>query len=154
MMRTAIVVAALAMGGPALAAGHERADLSTKCEPIATLKEQNKDTRFIALTPGQYHFIQGYFVAIPPMSGPPPGDGALLVENEGHGAVVWTRGKDACLTKFGVDAEHVAYMPMPLPKEVLALLKVVKTGKGEMLAVPEKSADPGKCKDDSDECGI
>lgn len=154
MKRAAFAFAALiAMGGPALAA--ERAAPKPLCESFDVLKAdlaKDKDgaaVKFTPLSPGEFHFVVGVYAASPiTPPGPPPGDGAQLMQIGGKSAVVWTRGKTACLSLIatGQKDEHgqpvVAYMPMPLSVDLLKVLVSIKTAADESFAVPEdKSKD-------------
>ena len=68
-----------------------------------------------------------------------PGDGALIsVEVEGHAGIVWTKGKQACITVIAADEQHAAYMPMPVDKK---LVEAVKTGIGETSSSEDTSKD-------------
>ena len=71
------------------------------CETIDAMKASLKDAKFTALSPGQFHFMAGVYVASPitPPGGLPPGDGALLIEMKNKAALVWTRGKQAASPK-------------------------------------------------------
>ncbi len=62
-------------------------------------KAAGKDTTITALTPAQFHFLQGMYVAMPTTpEGLPPGDGALILTRDkgGEGLILWTRGPLAC----------------------------------------------------------
>lgn len=110
------------------------------CGAIAELK---KSGSFTALTPGQFHFAEGIYVASPltPPGGLPPGDGGLLIDyGNGRAGVVWTHGKTFCITIFVTDAEHHqgAYIPMPVDAK---MMEAIKTGVAETAPVADDSAD-------------
>ena len=90
------------------------------CQALAKIKaEFDAHTRWTVLTPGQFHFAQGLWVASPATpEGLPPGDSAMLVQRDGDkdGLIVWTRGPLAC-------------SPVPLPEAMIKLLWSIKTGK-------------------------
>lgn len=144
MLRIAIVAAFSLIASTALAAPDKK-PLEPKCEPLAQMKAEGKDAKFTVLTPGQFHFLAGIYVASPitPPGGLPPGDGALLMEIGGHASVIWTRGdKQACITPIVFDQEHhAAYLPMPVTSEMLALLKTIKTGKDETVLTGKSDPD-------------
>ncbi len=139
------LVAVLASAGDA-ARAVERAPAipAPHCETIDAMKASLKDAKFTALSSGQFHFMAGVYVASPitPPGGMPPGDGALLIEIKNKAALVWTRGKQACITQIVIDSEQhlAAYVPLPIDATLLALLRSIKTGVDE-------TASP----DDSDE---
>jgi hypothetical protein len=141
MVRTALVfsVAALALGGPALASergsgltvkgetdpgfsltldGGART-LAPHCKPIVKLKADfDQHTHFTPLSPGQFHFVEGVYVGSPSTpEGLPPGYGALLATHDGdkNRVIVWTRGPLACA-------------PLPIPEKLIKLIDAVKTG--------------------------
>ena len=92
-----------------------------KCTTLEKLqKEAGENTTFTALTPAQYHFMQGMYVANPRTpEGLPPGDGALLLtlDNADVGMVVWTRGTLVC-----------SPMPLSKPKALMKMLGNLKAG--------------------------
>jgi hypothetical protein len=122
MLLRIAIISALALGlnseirGAALAA--DKAP-SPPCKPIAKLKaEFDAKTRFTALTPGQFHFVEGLYVGSPTTpEGLPPGDGALLVTHDRakSGIVVWTRGPLACA-------------PIPINQKLIKFIASIKTG--------------------------
>lgn len=62
-------------------------------------KAAGKDTAIVALSPAQFHFLQGLYVAMPSTpEGLPPGDGAVLLTRDRgeEGVILWTRGALAC----------------------------------------------------------
>jgi hypothetical protein len=144
MIKVSALVAAFAWGESAALAA-ERAVPPPRCETIDAMKASFKDAKFTPLSPGQFHFMAGVYVASPvtPPGGMPPGDGALLIEVKDKAAVVWTRGKQACVTEIVVDAErHLAsYLPLPLNAGLLAMLRSVKTGADETLPPDDSSED-------------
>jgi len=83
-------------------------------------KAAGKDTTITALTPAQFHFLQGMYVAMPTTpEGLPPGDGALILTRDkgGEGLILWTRGPLAC-------------KPMPIghAAKLMKILADVKAG--------------------------
>ena len=115
----------LLLGGiAALAAERAQAIPAPHCETIQSIEASTKEAKFTALTPGQFHFMAGVYVASPitPPGGMPPGDGALLIEIKNKAALVWTRGKQACITQIVVDLEHhiAAYVPLPVDAKLLS----------------------------------
>ena len=126
--------------GPALAAERTPPVPKPHCGPLADLKASGS---FTVLTPGQFHFAEGVYVASPltPPGGLPPGDGGLLIDyGNGKAGVVWTRGKTFCITIFVTDAEHHqgAYMPMPVDAKMMA---AIKTGVGEVAPSTDDSEE-------------
>jgi hypothetical protein len=89
--------------------------------------------------------MAGVYVASPitPPGGMPPGDGALLIEIKDKAALVWTRGKQACITQIVVDAEHhiAAYVPLPVDAKLLSILRSIKTGADETVSPDDSSED-------------
>jgi hypothetical protein len=129
-------VAMLALGGDAaMAAERAQAIPAPHCETIDAMKASTKEAKFTPLSPGQFHFMAGVYVASPitPPGGMPPGDGALLIEIKDKAGLVWTRGKQACITQIVIDAEHhiAAYVPLPVDAKLLAILRSIKTGADE-----------------------
>jgi hypothetical protein len=62
-------------------------------------KAAGKKTTITALSPSQFHFLQGMYVAMPTTpEGLPPGDGAVILtrDDSDEGIIVWTRGILAC----------------------------------------------------------
>ena len=137
----ALIAASLAVGGSASAAERApKAALPPHCVPLAQFRSDYADkTHLTVLTPGQFHFVEGMYVGSPlTPHGLPPGDGALMLEVEGHAGIVWTRGKQACITAIAVDEQYAAYMPMPVDKK---LVEAVKTGIGEVESSEDTSKD-------------
>ena len=70
---------------------------SPPCKPLARLGvDFDAKTHFTALTPGQFHFVEGVYVGSPTTpDGLPPGDGAMLATHDGaaNGVIIWTRGR-------------------------------------------------------------
>lgn len=137
------VAVSLAVWGSAFAA--ERAapkDPAPHCETIEAMRAAAKGAKLTLLTPGQFHFAEGIYVGSPlTPHGLPPGDGALLIEyGNGKGGVIWTRGKQACITIFVTDAEHhqATYMPMPVD---LKMVEAIKTGVAEIAPSSDDSGD-------------
>ncbi len=76
-------------------------------------------THVTPMTPGQFNFMRGFYMALPPtLQGALPGSGALLIERDGDegGLIFWTQGVFAC---------H----PAPVPKAFIAALKQTNAGK-------------------------
>lgn len=118
MIRTAVAGAlALAfMTMPALAAD----PASSRCVDIAVPKGAiaARDGKWIDLTPEQWQFLRGVYVVNPETPpGLPYGDRAALAQVDGAagGLVFFIDGDKACT-------------PMPVPKEMLDLMKAVATG--------------------------
>lgn len=131
MNRIALTVCLSLIAAPALADAY-----APHCEPIAKIKEGAKEAKFTTMTAGQTHFLEGLYVASPitPPGGLPPGNGALLMEVKGKfTGVIWTRGKEGCITPIvaNQDTHEAVYMPMPLTPELVALLKRIQSGKDE-----------------------
>jgi hypothetical protein len=115
-------MAAVLLASPAQAAGPKPP--APVCAPLDKLKAGGGGkAHFVALTAGQFHFMQGVYVAAPNTPpGLPPGDGALLVTHDGDkdGVILWTRGKNGC-------------SPIPVPDELIKILNTIKTGVDETL---------------------
>jgi hypothetical protein len=134
MLHTVSIAAALAFGGPALAAGSERAP-PPSCMPLAEFKADSSSdpkTHLVKLTAGQFYFVEGLYVgspATPP--GLPPGDSALLATHDGEhgGVIVWTRGTHACA-------------PIPVDEKLLRLIASIKTGRLEELPDEPSTQEP------------
>jgi hypothetical protein len=142
---TLAFVVTLAGGSAALAAGRAQAIPGPHCEAIDAIEASAKEAKFTALSPGQFHFMAGVYVASPitPPGGMPPGDGALLIEIKNKAALVWTRGKQGCITQIVVDAEHhvAAYVPLPVDAKLLSILRSIKTGVDETVVPDDSSED-------------
>lgn len=144
MIRTPVFCALFSLQAfPAFAAVPPK-DPVPRCETIDAMKAETKGAKLTLLTPGQFHFAEGVYVGSPlTPHGLPPGDGGLVIEyGNGRGGVIWTRGKQACITIFVTNEEHhlASYMPMPIDLKVLA---GIGTGKDETVA-PDDSADERK----------
>jgi hypothetical protein len=104
------------IGGTALAADKTP---SPPCKPLGKLwADFDAKTHFTALTPGQFHFVEGLYVGSPTTpEGLPPGDGALLATHDDakNGIIIWTRGPLACA-------------PIPINEKLVKLIVNVKTG--------------------------
>jgi hypothetical protein len=89
------------------------------CKALAKLKSDfDAHTRWTALSPGQFHFVEGVYVGSPSTpDGLPPGDGALLAQRDGDkdGVIVWTRGPLACA-------------PITVGEKVIKMISSIKTG--------------------------
>jgi hypothetical protein len=94
-------------------------NFSPPCKPLAKLlADFDAKTHFAVLTPGQFHFAEGLYVASPTTpDGLPPGNGALLATHDGAhvGIVIWTRGPLACA-------------PIPINEKLMKLFSSIKTG--------------------------
>jgi hypothetical protein len=118
MKRTAFAFAAIiALGGSALAA--------EKVKPVChSVEEMKKDApagaKFTTLNSGQFHALVGAYVVLPPPSGLPDADGAILAQMKGKGAlVIWTKGggtKPLCLAEMD---------PMQIADKFVAILKQI-----------------------------
>ena len=116
------IISALVLGlipeirGTALAANKTA---SLPCKPLAKLwADFDAKTHFTALTPGQFHFVEGVYVGSPTTpDGLPPGDGAMLATRDGvaNGVIIWTRGPLAC-------------GPIQISEKLLKLIAAIKTG--------------------------
>jgi hypothetical protein len=115
------IISALVLGlipeirGAALAADKT----SSPCKPLAKLRANfDAKTHFTALTPGQFHFVEGVYVGSPTTpDGLPPGDGAMLATHDGaaNGFIIWTRGPLAC-------------GPIQISEKLIRLIAAIKTG--------------------------
>jgi hypothetical protein len=128
MLRTALaLVAALAFGGPALAAERDQCAL-----PLSKLKpDATGHAHLSTLNAAQVHFAEGLFVATPPVTGiMPPGDGAVLIVSKGRkgGLLIWTKGSNACT-------------PFPLPDEVIRTMRGLNSAAGEIIAPDDASEE-------------
>jgi hypothetical protein len=116
------IISALVLGlvpeirGAALAADKTP---SPPCKPLAKLwADFDAKTHFTALTPGQFHFVEGVYVGAPTTpDGLPPGDGAMLATHDGapNGVIIWTRGPLAC-------------GPIQISEKLIKLIAAIKTG--------------------------
>jgi hypothetical protein len=116
------IISALILGlipeirGTALAADKTP---SPPCKPLAKLwADFDAKTHFAALTPGQFHFVEGVYVGSPTTpDGLPPGDGAMLATHDGaaSGVIIWTRGSLAC-------------GPIQIGEKLIKLIVEIKTG--------------------------
>ncbi len=91
-------------------------------------KAAGKDTTITALTPAQFHFLQGMYVALPTTpDGLPPGDGALILTRDKgeEGIILWTRGVLAC------DPTPIGHASKLM--KILADVKAGSTGEGDVL---------------------
>jgi hypothetical protein len=106
----------LTMEGVALAADGA---FSPPCKPLAKLlADFDAKTHFAPLTPGQFHFAEGLYVASPTTpDGLPPGNSALLATHDGAngGIIIWIRGPLACA-------------PIPINEKLMKLISSIKTG--------------------------
>ena len=118
MLRIAIVSALLLGLSPEIT-GAALAGSKAACKPLAKLRADfDVNTHFTALTPGQFHFVEGLYVGSPSTpDGLPPGDGALLATHDGakNGIILWTRGILAC-------------GPIPITEKLMKLIANIKTG--------------------------
>jgi hypothetical protein len=92
---------------------------SQPCKPLAKLwADFDAKTHFTALTPGQFHFVEGVYVGSPTTpDGLPPGDGAMLATHDGaaNGIIIWTRGPLAC-------------GPIQISEKLVNIIAAIKTG--------------------------
>jgi hypothetical protein len=131
VLRPLYIIAALAFGDPTLAAESERAPL---CTPLTRFRANNTDPKshLAKLTPGQFHFVEGFYIASPSTPpGLPPGDGALLATYDGErgGVLIWTRGTLAC-------------NPIPIAEKLVVLISSIKSGKLEGLPDEPPTKEP------------
>ncbi len=88
--------------------------------PLAKIQAMaDAHTHVTPMTSGQFNFMRGFYMALPPMlQGKLPGSGALLIEHDGDqgGLVFWTKGVLAC-------------RPAPVPEALINALKQTTTGK-------------------------
>jgi len=133
MKTTALCFAvSLILGGSASAA--ERAvpvPPARACETVASLKTAPalKGAKFTPLNAGQFHLLEGAYIASPPPSGLPSADGAVLVQIKDKSLVIWMSGN--CASKEN---------PMPVSERVVAALRTISPAKGE-IAEPDDSKD-------------
>src|ERR1700749_5332326 len=113
-----VAVISLAIGGPAFAA--ERAP-SQECVTLDKLKAAIKGAKFTPLNVGQFHFIEGVYAGVPPLSGLPAADGAVLVQFKGKSMVVWMKGTPGCASNE----------PLAIPEPFVAVIKSINPGRGE-----------------------
>lgn len=113
---------ALTLGCLALVLGMSPAFAHSECTSLAKIKadfdKADKGTRFTRLTPGQFNFARGGYIATPPIDGKlPEGDAAVLATHAGQkgGVILWLKGQMVCL-------------PTPVPQEFINAMKGVKTG--------------------------
>ena len=121
-MRTITALAfVLALGGAAHAAKSTQA--APHCDTIASLKAapELKGAKFTPLNIGQFHFIQGVFVATPPLSQPPAADNAVLVQIKGKSLILWMKAECA--------ATNVP--PMPIPEPLVGIIRSINPVAGE-----------------------
>jgi hypothetical protein len=89
------------------------------CSSLAKLrKELAPGVVMSALTLGQFNFLRGFYMGVPPtLQGKIPGTGAFLFEHQGDkgGVIVWTLGPLAC-------------QPTPVPPAFIATMKASATG--------------------------
>jgi hypothetical protein len=117
-----VIIAALVLGlahrsdGAALLADIAS---SPSCKTLAKLRAASDAlTHFSALTPEQFHFVEGLYVGSPSTpDGLPPGDAALLVTHDGikNGVIIWTRGPLACA-------------PISINEKLVKLIIGIRTG--------------------------
>ena len=121
MLQIAIVSALVFGLNPETCGAAPAADKSPSapCKLLTKLRADfDAKTHFAALTPGQFHFVEGLYVGSPTTpEGLPPGDGALLATHDGakNGILIWTRGPLACA-------------PIPIDEKLINLITRIKTG--------------------------
>ena len=116
------IISALVLGlvpdirGPAFATDKTT---SPPCKPLAKLwTDFDAKTHFAALTPGQFHFVEGVYVGSPTTpDGLPPGNGAMLATHDGaaNGVIIWIRGPLAC-------------GPIQISERLIKLIAAIKSG--------------------------
>lgn len=150
MLRIAalVVCLALAVGGSALAAerapplvvdnnpvhipnGTIAAPLHA-CVTLDKLKTNLKGAKFTALNAGQFHVMEGAYIVLPPLTGFPAADGAMLAQIKDKSFIVWLSGK--CLSTDG---------PMPITGRIVQSLKTISPAVGE-IADPDDSSEERK----------
>jgi len=132
MQKTALALAvSLAFGGPAFAAERAAAP-APHCETIGILKTALKGAKFTPLNAGQFHLMEGAYIAVPPPSGLPSADGAVLVQIKDKSLVIWMNG--ACASKEN---------PMPISDRVVQALRTISPSVGE-IAEPDDSSEERK----------
>jgi hypothetical protein len=136
MLRILAIAAALAMtGGTAHAAGEGA------CVPLEGVKAKLSaihGVKFEPLSVGQIHFTQGAYAVIPPFTGLPKADGAVMFVMPNHSAIViWTRGGKLACDHTDVEAK------------IVALIEAVHTGKLEEAPISAPVEEP-KAEDSAD----
>jgi hypothetical protein len=114
------IISSLALGLiSGIRAAARGATFPPPCKPLAKLwADFDAKTHFTALTPGQFHFVEGAYVGSPTTpDGLPPGDGAVLATHDGapSGVIIWTRGALAC-------------GPIQISEKLIKLIAAIKTG--------------------------
>lgn len=131
MLKCAFVIACLVI---ASYSGVYASDASHCTSLEKAQKAAGKDSAVVALSPAQFHFLQGMYVASPTTpEGLPPGDGAVLLVHDKKDKddksdeiiVMWTRGPLVC-------------SPLPIRQasklmKMLAEVKAGATGDGDAL---------------------
>jgi hypothetical protein len=129
-----------------LRARQERADAKAKeaeakahpvCHSIDEMKgAAPAGAKFTTLNAGQFHALVGAYVVLPPPSGLPDADGAILAQMKGKGAlVIWTKGggtKPLCLAEMD---------PMQIADKFVAILKQINPGQGETVDAADGEGD-------------
>lgn len=114
-----LLLSSTIVGGSALAA--ERApSVPAHCRTIAELKSTLKDAQFAALDAGQFHFMQGVYLATPPVTGMPAADGAFLVWGKAGSIIIWMQGKCVSTTQ-----------PTVVGRMLIDTLRGISSGAGE-----------------------
>jgi hypothetical protein len=134
-MKTAALclAASLAIGGSASAVEGGRAvPRAQACETLGELRAALKGAKFTTLNAGQFHLVEGAYIAVPPPSGLPPADGAVLVQIKDKSLVVWMSGN--CASKEN---------PMPISDRVVQALRTISPTSGE-IAEPDDSDEERK----------
>jgi hypothetical protein len=113
LKRTALLLMGLLVSSSAFAA-------DPKCVDATEFKAMFKppNSSWVDLTPGQFHFIEGFWVGFPSTPpGPPPGDHGVLAHMKGDkgSAVIILKGAKICSV-------------LPVTPEVVKMLNDVKTG--------------------------
>lgn len=127
-MRSLLVCSIMTIGlswaQHSMAAEKAAAEVGPRCETLDKLRAElsPKGARFTTLNSGQFHFLAGVYVAIPPVSGMPPADAALLVQIKKKNLVVWMKGTPSCAS---------TEQPMQIGDAMVKVLRGINPGSGE-----------------------
>jgi hypothetical protein len=116
-MKSLIIAANLTLGAASLARADGPTDI--RCYPLAEIKSfvDEAGGKLVDLTPEQFAFARGVFVATPPISTElPPGDHAMMGLVDGRAGILFIDGDNAC--DAGV-----------LPPALAEMIRDVATGK-------------------------
>ena len=104
---------------------------SPTCETVAKMKADfSKGTKITPLNIGQFHFMEGVYVATPPVSPPLPADNAVLVQLKAVNLIIWM--KSECALEM---------RPTQVSDKLVELLHSIKPVAGE-------ASDAGDSKDE------